>query len=166
MTVFNNQKTDREEFKNRRDDSSSIIPKDSPFTEPGPTTNYESRKVILRSEHGDTISLGQIEQQFIEREIPSEFTVVKRTETYFGPELMLEANRRNYLLTAPGPDTQLLLWGENVDDRAYREGWYRLAEVSAEIDETPQYDICDQCGHPIRSQQHQRLSTLGRCPDG
>lgn len=133
-------------------------------TDPGPSTDAESRKTILRTERKDTIGISNVLQKFYDADIPESFTVVERTETYYGPELLLAADGRNYRLTAPGPDTQLLLWGESTNEREYRESWVRLAELQVFIDGTPQYDICDQCGAPIRSKEHERLSAIGRCP--
>lgn len=131
-----------------------------------PVTDRNSRTVMLRAERRDSLEITEVEQRFGSYEIPSKFTVVQRTETYFGPELLLAANERNFLLTAPGPDTHLLLWSEHVNERGYRTDWTRFAEVRVSIDETPQYETCDQCGKSIRSEEHERLSTLGRCPDG
>lgn len=148
------------------DSPSSILPTESVHTSVGPTTNHASRKTMLRAERQDSIEITDVEQRFSSFEFPSKLTVVQRTETYFGPELLLVANDRNFLLTAPGPDTHLLLWSEHVNEREYRTDWARTAEVRVSIEETPQYEICDQCGYPIRSEEHERLSLLGKCPDG
>lgn len=146
------------------DNPSSILPTGSNSTGLGPSTDYESRKVILRAERQDTVEITNVKQQYSEIEIPGFFIVVERTDTYYGPELLLAANGQNFLLTAPGPDTQLLLWIEKVNEELYREKWAQLAEVQVQISETPQYELCDQCGSPIRSREHARLSAIGRCP--
>lgn len=166
MTPQDNQKTRVRQANNKADISSSILPAESVRTSVGPTTDHASRKVMLRAERRDSIEITEVERRFDSSEIPSKYKVVKRTETYFGPELLLAANDRNFLLTAPGPDTHLLLWSEHVNEREYRTDWDRTAEVRASIDETPQYELCDQCGYPIRSEEHERLSLLGQCPDG
>lgn len=166
MTPSDDQKARTRPQDEEADSSSSILPTDSVRTSVGPTTDHPSRKAMLRAERRDSIVVTGVEQRFGTSEIPSKYTVVQRTETYFGPELLLAANDRNFLLTAPGPDTHLLLWSEHVNEREYRTDWARTAEVRVAIDETPQYEICDQCGYPIRSEEHERLSLLGRCPDG
>lgn len=145
---------------------SSILPSGSQRTDTGPTTDYGSRKVMLSAERRDTIEIESIEQRLTQGNIPTDLEVVERTATYFGPELLLQSDDRNFLLTAPGPDCQLLLWSEIVNERGYRQEWSRLAEVRASIAETPQYEICDQCGYPIRTGEHERLSAIGRCPEG
>ncbi len=150
---------------NAEAEGTSIISQATPETETGPTTGYSSRKVMLRSERRDQISIDSIEQRFSDAEIPDCLTVVERTNTYFGPELLLAEGDQNYLLTAPGPDTHLLLWREIVNDRGFRQQWSRIAEVQAIIDDTTPYEVCDQCGYPIRTEEHERLSTLGRCPE-
>lgn len=144
---------------------SSILPTDSQRTDTGPTTDYASRNVMLSAERRDTIEIESIEQRFTQVNIPEDLEVVERTTTYFGPELLLQSNDSNFLLTAPGPDCQLLLWSEVVNERGYRQEWGRLAEVRASIAETLQYEICDQCGYPIRTEEHERLSAIGRCPE-
>lgn len=166
MTQTEDHQLDNDEQRDQSKVESSILPTDSPQTDLGPTTDYDSRKVMLRAERRDKIKLVGLEERYIDGQVPKSFNVVERTDTYFGPELFLEADGRNYLLTAPGPDTQLLLWSEIVNERDYRESWSRLAEVRAKIDDMPQYDVCDQCGYPIRSKEHERLSAIGRCPDG
>lgn len=158
-----NQKLKLEE---EADDISSILPTNSILTDSSPTTDHSSRKAMLRAERQDEIEITEVERQFESRNLPVSYQVVQRNQTYFGPELLLASNQENFLLTAPGPDTQLLLWSERVNDNEFRTNWARTAEVRVEISETNQYDICDQCGYPIRSDEHERLSLLGRCPEG
>lgn len=145
--------------------SSSILPTDSNRTDTGPATDYASRKVMLRAERRDTVKIDAIEQRFTQEGVPTELDVVERTATYFGPEILLQSNDSNFLLTAPGPDCHLLLWSEIVNERGYRQEWCRLAEVRAAIADTPQYETCDQCGYPIRTEEHERLAAIGRCPE-
>lgn len=130
-----------------------------------PLTDYDSKTVMLRAERKDEVKITEVVRQLESKgHPPSEFTVLERTNTYFGPELLLEAEETNYLLTAPGPNTYLVLWKESTEDRDFRTGWTQIAEVKAEIAETPQYEFCTQCGNPIRSVQHERLASLGQCP--
>lgn len=121
-----------------------------------PQTTPENRQTVLRAERRDTVVINGW----------FETTVVKRTETYYGPELRLAAERRNYLLYAPGFDRQLLLWEAETNERGYIEGWRKIGGVDARIDTVEQYDICPQCGSPIRSAEHERLAAIGRCPKG
>lgn len=166
MTHKDNQRTRAQPEDDEANHASSILATESVRTSVGPTTDHASRQVMLRAERRDSIVITEIEQRFDSSSIPSKYTVVQRTETYFGPELLLAADDRNFLLTAPGPDAHLLLWSEHVNEREYRTNWDRSAEVRASIDETPQYELCDQCGKPLRSEEHERLSLLGRCLDG
>lgn len=117
-----------------------------------PVTDNECKRVMLRSERGDTIDIDG-----------DEYTVEERTDPYFGPKLKLSGPDGIYMLTAPGPDTQLLLWESIVNDDGFREGWRKLREVKAEIVGTKKYDICQNCGEPIKNAQHQRLAVIGAC---
>jgi hypothetical protein len=77
----------------------------------------------------------------------------------------LTAGDESYLLTAPGPDTQLLLWNGNYLDDGERYGWEKLAEVTAQFaDDQPQYDLCPECGQPMQTIEHERKAAVGRCP--
>lgn len=135
--------------------------------DPGPPdTDYHSKLVMLRAERKDMVKICDVITRLQDDiSIPSEATVVKRTTPYFGPKLVLTADNQNYLLTAPGPDTQLLLWSGNVLENGNRYGWQKLAEVTAQfIDDRPQYDLCPECGEPMQTVEHQRKAAVGRCP--
>lgn len=135
--------------------------------EPGPpATEYQSKKVMLRAERDDVIRFLEVRNRFRQdAQIPSEATVRKRSTPYFGPKLILADGEHHYQLTAPGPDTQLLLWSANMVSERERHGWNKLAEVTAEFaDETPQYDLCPECGNPLQTVEHQRKAAVGRCP--
>lgn len=97
-------------------------------------------------------------------DVPTELTVIRRSQTYYGPKLETTANNTNYLVTAPGPNTQLLLWrGISTPDN-YLVRWKQLAEIKADFtDNLPQYDICPDCGEPIKSVEHERLAAFGTC---
>lgn len=131
-----------------------------------PVTDSDAKTVMLRAERHDVLERTGVVERFTSAALPRAFTVVQRTTTYYGPRLLLEAADANWLLTAPGPDTQLLLWREHTDDAGYRERWAHAAEITATIADTDQYDVCGQCGNPIRSAEHERLATLGECPAG
>ncbi len=133
--------------------------------EPGrPTTEYESKMVMLRAERGDRIQITDVRTRLApNRPIPSTVSVTKRTTPYFGPKLRLTANEQAYLLTAPGPDTQLLLWERPQGSSQNR--WTKLAEVTAHLDDDqPQYDLCPVCGEPMQTIEHQRKAAVGKCP--
>jgi hypothetical protein len=136
-------------------------------SEPGPpATEYSSKMVMLRAERGDNIQVIDVVTRLTQNsDIPSETTVVKRTTPYFGPKLVLTDDEESYLLTAPGPDTQLLLWSGNYLADGERYGWEKLAEVTAQFaDDQPQYDLCPECGQPIQTMEHERKAAVGRCP--
>lgn len=135
--------------------------------EPGPpVTESGSKTVMLRAERQDRIHILDVVTRIRKEEpVPSEATVVQRTTPYFGPKLVLSANDQNYLLTAPGPDTQLLLWSGNHLEDGEQYGWNKLAEVTAQFaDDQPQYDLCPECGQPMQTIEHQRKAAVGRCP--
>lgn len=135
----------------------------------GPTTDYESKKVMIAAERRDHIIITDTIQQLADDvEIPAEVSVVQRTDPYYGPKLLAHATVDgedvNYLLTAPGPDSQLLLWAGEMNDKGMRKGWYKAAEVTATLaPEQPPYPLCDQCNEPIRTIGHERMSVLGMC---
>lgn len=136
-------------------------------SEPGPpATEYSSKMVMLRAERGDNIQVIDVVTRLTQNgDIPSETTVVRRTTPYFGPKLVLTADEESYLLTAPGPDTQLLLWSGNYLADGERYGWDKLAEVTTQFaDDQPQYDLCPECGQPIQTMEHERKAAVGRCP--
>lgn len=164
MSELNGRDALRKTEEPEKSQSRSILSSKKHQTEPGPTTEYESRKVMRCAERNDVIELLEIREHFNSHRIPGQYTVVERTSTYYGPELLLEAEGMNWRLTAPGPDTQLLLWSEDVNDRGFREKWCRLAEVEVEISDTSSYDICPSCGGRIRTEEHERLSKIDRCP--
>ena len=136
-------------------------------SEPGPpATEYASKMVMLRAERGDKIQMVDVVARLGQHGgVPSETTVVKRTNPYFGPKLVLKTDDENYLLTAPGPDTQLLIWCSNYLDDGEQYGWKKLAEVTAQFaDDQPQYDLCPECGQPMQTIEHERKAAVGRCP--
>lgn len=109
-------------------------------------TSHASKKVMMRAEHGDEIdveTLGVCE-------------VVQRVHTYFGPKLRIEAleGDSQYLLHAPGPRTELQLSATSGDP---------LRTVGAELVGTKQYDICLECGEPLKTVEHRRRSFIGAC---
>lgn len=131
-----------------------------------PVTTYDSKMVALRAERHDEIKVVTIENDHQPGiHIPASFIVAQRTDTYYGPKLLLDSGTRNYLLTVPGPGSQMLLWIGDTGPDSFREGWSKLAEVSVEFgDELPQYDICHYCGEPLKTLEHERMAGIGECP--
>ena len=116
-----------------------------------PETSHESKRVMARAEHRDTIRV----------ETLGECLVVQRYQTYFGPKLRIEPNDESedeqYLLTAPDPKSELHMWERDGHD------WQVRAEVTAEIVGTEQYEICEQCGEPLKTAAHRRRRAIGAC---
>jgi hypothetical protein len=131
-----------------------------------PITDHDSKTVMLRAERHDEISVTEVIDRIRQGgDIPSTTTVVRRTNPYFGPKLLLHAETTNYLLTAPGPNTQLLLWGPQRTNSGNRKGWSTIAEVTATlVDDQSQYDLCSECGDPIQTLEHERRAAVNRCP--
>lgn len=145
--------------------ATSLVAREHPETEP--ITEHQSKLVMLRAERHDRIAIDSVESRLQSgQSLPDELTVVRRTDAYFGPKLLLDDGVKNYLLTAPGPDTQLLLWGGEFADDGLRRGWQKLAEVTATLrDEQPQYDRCPMCGEPLKTLEHEREAAFGMCPN-
>lgn len=130
-----------------------------------PVTDSRSKSVMLRAERKDRIVITDVDEMYdVGGGIPDEFTVARRTQPYFGPKLLLDTGAENYMLTAPGPNSQLLLWSPVKHEDGGREGWRKMAEVQADFgDELPQYDICSACNEPIKTMEHQREAAFGVC---
>jgi len=134
-----------------------------------PTTNHESKMVVLSAERGDQVTIGQIVEKFHDSvTLPDSVTVVKRSSTYYGPKLQvhaeIEGDNYNFLINAPGPASELMLWCAETDEDNTRSNWYRLAEVYARLaEDQPAFEICPQCKSPIRSVEHERQASLGNC---
>lgn len=132
-----------------------------------PLTDYDSKMVALRAERHDEIQITEVESELRPgAEYPETFTVAQRTETYYGPKLLLDSGAENYLLTAPGPDSQLLLWEAERGADGFRKGWCKLAEIRVEFGESlPQYDLCPYCSEPLKTLEHERMAGFGECPE-
>lgn len=134
-----------------------------------PTTTHDSKTVVLAAERGDRIEIGSTIEVFHGgQEIPESVTAVKRNSTYYGPKLLVQAEiknvDRNYLLTAPGPASELMLWGGETTTGDGISSWYQLAEVQARLaEEQTSFEICPQCNNPVRSIEHERMASLGMC---
>lgn len=134
-----------------------------------PETDTESKTVVIASERHDIIEITNVVTRYEPEEvIPSEFSVVRREQRYYGPELLLyseiEGTDQNFLLTAPGPTEQLRLWAAQKTDADQRSGWVVVADVQVALSaEQAPYESCEQCGEKIRTIEHERMSALGRC---
>lgn len=133
-----------------------------------PTTDRGSKEVMLRGELRDEIEIQEIECRMdTERSVPERVIVRQRINTYYGPKLRVESETgQEYLITAPGPDSYLLLWAGKLNKRGTREEWIKLAEVRAVLnDNGGGYHLCQQCNEPLKTADHQRLAAIGRCPN-
>lgn len=138
-----------------------------------PVTEGSSKTVMLQAGRRDEIHITAVVDRFIDGvDIPGTVSVIKRQHTYYGPELMVHAERDgedyNYLLTAPGPDAHLLFWvsesEEDEEGRRWRKKWKVGAEVTAMLSEDPpKYSFCRDCGEPIQTLQHEREAAFGFC---
>lgn len=134
----------------------------------GPATTEENKKVMLRAEKGDEVVINQPLRGV--PNLPERLTVIRRVETYHGPEIVTKAElggeTQSYLLTCPGPESQVIVWeAVTGKDNKWRNGWAPIAEVRTELGDVEQYRICKHCGDPIEDQWHARLSVIGRCTD-
>ncbi len=118
-----------------------------------PETDPETKRAVLLAENEDTIRVDTL----------GECMVVQRHDTYYGPKLRIEPEDEDeddqYLLTAPGPQSELLLWEQDRDALK----WQVQAEVTAELVDWEQYDICEQCGNPLKTIRHRRRRAIGAC---
>ncbi|MFC7196147.1 hypothetical protein ACFQL4_18405 [Halosimplex aquaticum] len=83
-----------------------------------PKTDSDSKTVLIAGERNDRVEITNIVSQIdSETTIPSELSILRRSQRYYGPELLLHSKidgaDRNFLLTAPGPTDQLQLWLHN-----------------------------------------------------
>lgn len=133
-----------------------------------PITDTQSKSLMLSGERHDSVELVTVVTKFSDQGVvPEQFSIKQRVDTYFGPKLLLASDGgQEYLLTAPGPDTHLCLWGEKTNERGYRESWVKLAEVKATLsDSQKSYHICPQCSEPLKSAGHEQMAAMGQCPN-
>lgn len=133
-----------------------------------PTTSHDSKTVVLAAERGDNIEINRVIETFHNEVVPDSVTVMKRDSTYYGPKLLVHAEiggeDLNFLLNAPGPASELMLWAAETISGKGISSWYRLAEVQARLaEEQSSFEICPQCKNPVRSVEHERMATLGMC---
>lgn len=162
------QRTHFEHFGGYESNSEFTIESDEYyFDSPRESINYHSKLVMIRAERHDEIIITDIRWQLRSgTKIPERVEVVQRTDPYFGPKLLLYNEGCNYLMTAPGPDSGLLLWNSIVDSNGQRTGWEKLAEVAARFEDSlSQYDFCPQCGEPLNTLKHEKQAELGCCPN-
>lgn len=147
------------------EESLEDISRFSTMTNTEPVTDYNSKTVMLRAERHDPLKITNIVNAAVpESSIPVTFTVAQRTATYYGPELLLNAGDEMFQLTAPGPDTHLLLWRFEPPAEGKKQRLNQIAEIKADFKGgPPSYNICADCGEPIQTAKHERLSLIGRC---
>lgn len=131
-----------------------------------PITESESKSVMIKASYDDQICVEKVSSHLKPGfQVPQELSVKRRTETYYGPKLETKADGHSYLITAPGPNTQLLLWRALENEDGFLIRWEQLAEIQARFSESmPQYDICPDCGEPIKSVEHERMAAFESCP--
>ncbi|MFB6187023.1 MAG: hypothetical protein ABEI86_09190, partial [Halobacteriaceae archaeon] len=94
-----------------------------------PVTDYDSKTVMMAAERKDNIQIVDIVRKFQDQvEVPNEVSVVKRTDTYYGPELLVHSTvdgvDTNHLINAPGPSSFLHFWtAKTSQDSTRRSGW-------------------------------------------
>lgn len=135
-----------------------------------PTTDGDSRQVMLAANRHDNIIITDVVERYRDTHtVPESVSVIQRNLRYYGPELMVHTEvdgfNRNYLFIAPGPVDELQLWGDVLtDDGQYRSNWVLVADITAVLaDDQPNYEICDQCGGPIRTLDHEQAAIFGEC---
>lgn len=134
-----------------------------------PITSHDSQTVMIAAERSDKILVEEVVHRLSESyQLPDSLTVIQRTETYHGPELLTHGEIRdtdwNYLLTAPGRHKQLYLWIGDGPIDGKRRTWEAIAEIKASFaSEQPPYEKCEQCGEIIRTIQHEREAISGNC---
>ena len=121
-------------------------------------TEHTTKRALMRAERKDDLRLTKVDSIGEDCDVPSIGTVVQRVITYYGPKLRIEAGDEQFLLTAPGPDSEALLWRKEDSD------WKKTAEVQLEFSGSlPQYDICPGCGEPLSTIAHERRAAIGTC---
>lgn len=120
-----------------------------------PATEYSCKEVMLRAERHDSLVV----------EGYGELTVSRRTETYYGPKLECTGpdEESTFMLTAASPAHDLWLWRAIETEGGLQEGWELVDEVTAEVGEVSQYDICPHCGEPLRTLEHEQQAAVGLC---
>ena len=145
--------------------SGTPIPPGAETVDTETVTSPKSKRVMLRAERHDEVEISLVVSGMTK--VPQRFTVVKRTETYFGPKLLLDpvdVDSSNWMLTCPGPNTQLILWKyiTGTEDK-WHAGRVPVSEVRARISDFESYEMCSVCGEPLKSMWHERLSVAGVC---
>lgn len=140
-----------------------LLSRSDPDSEP--VTEYNSKMIMLRAERHDEIEISEVVEEISPlQSIPKTCSVKQRTNTYYGPKLVLKNGNSDFMLTAPGPDANLLLWGTKANSDGFRQSWQKIAEVKVTFsDEQPQYDLCPYCREPLQTLEHERESAVGQC---
>lgn len=121
---------------------------------------------MLTAERHDVISIIDVETIFSDDpSVPESVSVKQRQNTFYGPKILVECkSEREYLMTAPGPDSHLYLWAENLTEYGTRESWFKLAEVRASLEDSRnRYHICHECNKPLKTAEHEKLAAIGQC---
>ena len=123
------------------------------YHEGRPVSDEDTKTALLVANHGDTLRISEY----------GEMTVVKRTDTYFGPKITLDAGEASYRLVPAGFARDPELWRAAVDEQGFTEGWRFADHVSAEIVDVEPAVQCE-CGEVLESVREKRMATVGVCP--
>lgn len=133
-----------------------------------PVANYRTKTALLEATTGDELIITEIHEGA--RHIPEEFEVSSRTNTFYGPTLDVrptdnhDREQHGWEITCPGPQSHAILWKPVVDDEGHIQTRVKLAKVSLRIYNVAGYDLCPDCGEPIKDPMHRSVSMLGQCP--
>lgn len=130
------------------------------------------KDVMLRAEPKDIVEITTVHSGA--RRIPERLKVVKRTNTFHGPVIKCQkadeddfgGQEHGWELTIPGPKSHMVLWKAVVDTEGYVHTRIRYSTVSATIRNVAAYDICKQCGEPIKDPMHRSVALFGDCSGG
>lgn len=128
------------------------------------STDHTNKQVMFKAERDDVVEITEVHQTVVDRPIPDELKITRRDVTYYGVSLEgVSDDVDMYQITCPGPDFELLLWYGDTNDEGYVEEFVKAAEVSAEIGRVTQYDMCPECGEPMKTLRHEREGRTGVC---
>lgn len=130
----------------------------------------QDKDVMLRAEPKDIIEITSVHSGA--RRIPERLKVVRRTNTFHGPVINASAadefdgQEHNWEFTIPGPKSHIVLWKAVTNHDGFVQTRVRYSTVSATIRNVAAYDVCKQCGEPIKDPMHRSAALFGHCSGG